>query len=734
MSRFGSAQLIAPFFILMGLCLGEAKALTFNGVAAGDMTRSSVILWTRVDNNGAETGLTAQIATDASFNHIVQVKSGRTSKANNYTWKMAVRGLEANRRYYYRFLDSTSSSPTGSFYTLPDPKTLVPFKIGFSGDADAGFRPYPAMANFGSAQNPGSTDLNGFIFLGDTIYETNVPGLQGFSSSNAPKATDSATDIAADMPILFNRYLANLCVTNLDGTPNCLERGGLSSMLSSTGIYTLLDNHEIFGALQSGGAPIAALKENFNAAFAVNTSGTFNNDTIAFHGETKAFYNMLPTAVNIEGTVTKDAVNSGLKVSNLMTPGQPTIRNPKDPRSHNKPMNFFVRNWGRAASYIQLDDRTFRDARMLAPARYAPMPQSITEQEAIVDPQTGKLPDFQLNDLGDAAPGVYMLANSERKRTMLGETQLQWLKAQLLAAKASGSVWIVISVSTPIDQRGSLTDSKSWSGGYPVQRNEILKFIADQKLRNVIFLTADDHNSRIVPLQYQPDPVNSPEKWARLPGVFQILAGPMGAKGPHAITDHSFQNIERLATETNADLLLWQQPGLGLSDYPGVSEVWRNKDGVLVEETQPTPVDFYAPDQFGYTTLAWDLYGHLKIEFWGLNSYAQNLYPSGASEIQKILSFKVKPMQSPLEVSLMPARISTDRGAWINIKGGSGKGAFSYQVSSNGSVSCGIKKVGSKAFLTASGGVGVCSVLVTKAGDSTYPTPESAPTVSIRVN
>ena len=86
-------------------------------------------------------------------------------------------------------------------------------------------------------------------------------------------------------------------------------------------------------------------------------------------------------------------------------------------------------------------------------------------------------------------------------RTMLGATQLAWLKQALLDAKAAGVVWKVIAVSTPIDEAGSssgngvipLDTAKAWISNYRAERNDLLKFIDDNDIHNVVFLTTDDH-------------------------------------------------------------------------------------------------------------------------------------------------------------------------------------------------------------------------------------------------
>ena len=634
-----------------------AKA-KFLGISAGDMTQDSVILWSRVDG-ATFPAASVDVAKDISFQSVITTVQSDIRPENNNTIKLKVSGLEANTQYFYRFSVSSVKSWTGSFFTNPDPQTPSPFKIAFTGDADQKYRPYPAIEYFGNSMNAGSTGLNAFIYLGDTIYESTANGLLGFGRKTTdvpiPLGTDSATVAVHAMHVLNRRYDANIQGVDPLGLPHDERVTGLNgarSLLAATGVYTLLDNHEIFGALQSGGAPLDAVKENSNPDYAINSVGPYNNDSIAFLAETKAFYNNMPTAVNIDGVIdpAKPANERyGLSFSNLLTPQAPVVKS-NDPRGSEKPANYFSRRWGKNIYYIQLDDRSFRDARMAAPARYALTPAKYPLQEARFD-STGKLDPTQAYtsgfQKGDPLPGVFMSANKVKGRTMLGSDQLAWLLAELDKAKATHATWTVIAVSTPIDQRGPLTDSKSWAGGYPAERNVIMKKIVDLGLHNVVFLTADDHSARVNTLNYQPDPEND-SNWASVPYAFQILAGPMGAVGPDSAPfsvskplKDDFAEVVKQTNETNAELNSFQQPILGLVGYPGLSGVTRLFDDAAA--TSPTPIDFYTPDTFGYTTLDWDAMGLLTVRFWGIKAYAAETYPKPYSKARKIIEFSVSP-------------------------------------------------------------------------------------------
>ena len=76
---------------------GAANAsVVFDAVAAGDMTSSDAILWTRAVNGGATTGLTVQVATDAAFANVVSSIAGSTVATNDFTMKVDASGLASN--------------------------------------------------------------------------------------------------------------------------------------------------------------------------------------------------------------------------------------------------------------------------------------------------------------------------------------------------------------------------------------------------------------------------------------------------------------------------------------------------------------------------------------------------------------------------------------------------------------------------------------------------------------
>src|SRR5207244_3209837 len=107
---------------------------------------------------------------------------------------------------------------------------------------------------------------------------------------------------------------------------------------------------------------------------------------------------------------------------------------------------------------------------------------------------------------------------------------------ELLVAQAQGVPWKFVVISSPIQHIGraseiavDLDSGKSWEGGYRVERDRLLKFIDDQGIDNVVFLTTDNHNTMINNLRYRhvPEDPSAPLVPAR--NAFEILTGPVGA-------------------------------------------------------------------------------------------------------------------------------------------------------------------------------------------------------------
>ena len=162
-------------------------------------------------------------------------------------------------------------------------------------------------------------------------------------------------------------------------------------------------------------------------------------------------------------------------------------------------------------------------------------------------------------------------------RTMLGRKQLDRLKADLLAAQSDNIVWKFVAVPEPIQNLGVLAASDRFEG-YASERSELLGFIHDNAIENVVFISADIHGTIINDLTYQrrEDVLNA------LATVGNPLAAPQIKTSAFEITTGSVafepgfgdSVLALLAAVPNGDLLLAQLfAGVGVSDLQGFNNL-----------------------------------------------------------------------------------------------------------------------------------------------------------------
>jgi phosphodiesterase/alkaline phosphatase D-like protein len=419
-------------------------------------------------------------------------------------------------------------------------------------------------------------DLDYFIFLGDTIYET------------ASKGSPATEDVFANR----DRSLADYRRKNLENILPVATGGfaGLKALYAAQGGYTLFDNHELGNRqFQSGGAsagePPGKGVDARDAANDVNRSGSFMNASAGFEVLLQAYKEFEP-----------------IREQRVQAPG--------DARIDGTQKLYFAQRWGRNSIFINVDDRSYRDIRLI---------------KADGTDDTGLRADN---------PG----------RTMLGRTQLRWLEDTLLNAEQLKIVWKFVAISSPIDQLGA-DSGKSWFGGYRAERNQLLKFIAERQIGHVVFLSTDDHLNRVNELSYAPDPAH-PDRLERVAGAFTIVAGPLGASGPDTVTMHDFISLKAKAEVLTSGQAKMHIDPVGLDPtFPGLTSVFREGDPDADRLRQP--IDFYSPDSFNYVVLDISKNGKtLSVDTWGIDSYQANMFPepglSGAP--RRILGFKIVDM------------------------------------------------------------------------------------------
>lgn len=154
----------------------DALAPFYHGVASGDPLFDRVIIWTRVTPKDSlpEIEVTWQVALENDFAGIISSGTEITDPSKDYTVKVDVEGLEAEKSYYYRFIALNDTSIIGKTRTAAVNADSVRFGIVSCSNYEFGyFNGYARLAD---------EQLDAIVHLGDYIYEYG-PGTYGDSTT-----------------------------------------------------------------------------------------------------------------------------------------------------------------------------------------------------------------------------------------------------------------------------------------------------------------------------------------------------------------------------------------------------------------------------------------------------------------------------------------------------------------------------------------------------------------------
>ena len=169
---------LACIFLVVSVVVSADASRGFSsGVAAGDVTENSAIIWVRPD---WLTVVRFELATDEAFTAIEQQTELLASPDADLTIKLALSNLVPNTEYFYRFTTVGApeiTSPVGRFRTAPPADEPAPLRFVFSGDVGYRFAPFPAFAQLARE------DADFFLWFGDTVYADDVAAEGGAATT-----------------------------------------------------------------------------------------------------------------------------------------------------------------------------------------------------------------------------------------------------------------------------------------------------------------------------------------------------------------------------------------------------------------------------------------------------------------------------------------------------------------------------------------------------------------------
>lgn len=197
---FGAGALAIP-----GAAAAIAARGFTHGVASGEPSQNSVLLWTRYVS-ARDTMLHAEVSESPSFERVVDGGSVTASAEHDHTAKLTATGLQPGRWYYYRFRAANGDvSPVGRTRTLPD-GPVGRFGLGVFSCSNLPFGWFNAYAHAAVRD-----DLDVMVHLGDYLYEYQRGRYPAESASLPGRLIDPASEIIqlADYRLRHAAYLAD---------------------------------------------------------------------------------------------------------------------------------------------------------------------------------------------------------------------------------------------------------------------------------------------------------------------------------------------------------------------------------------------------------------------------------------------------------------------------------------------------------------------------------------------
>ncbi len=232
----------------------SARAALPNGIAAGDTTATSSVLWARSDTLGS---LTFDLYSDAGLTNLVTSATATVTDVA-LPVKTDLSGLTPGTQYYYKATDSTNTSLTGKFSTFAT-SGYNGLRFGVSGDWRGELASYP------SVKNVPARDLAFWVSLGDTIY-----------ADDASKVTTAVAGQATTIAEYRAKHQEVYTATN--------GLNSVSDLRASTSVFAMIDDHEVTNDF-AGGALIGSDSRFAGTGAAtdlINTSTLFKAGLQAF--------------------------------------------------------------------------------------------------------------------------------------------------------------------------------------------------------------------------------------------------------------------------------------------------------------------------------------------------------------------------------------------------------------------------------------------------------------------
>jgi alkaline phosphatase D len=496
-----------PFAGCRPTAVGKPKRFIFpQGVASADPQPDSIVLWTHVEDAEGKLdyiSLTLQVCMDESFQSVVVEQNVEAQSDRDNTVRVVLNGLDPRTTYYYRFIVSDgSSSPIGRTWTAPRHEDEAELSVAVASCQHymrGYFSAYRRLINDdATALDNRKVDL--IIHTGDFFYETPSWG----------------TDLNGE----------EVSLTNPDGTERTILPfpDGEERSNNRTRAKTLNDFRHLYKTYISDPDLMEARRlfpfvyvwddhELMNDYWQSHLTNTvYQNRKV---DSNQAWFEYMPSALNTawEGPLgenhAKDFEHPGQleDVQEAVFDDDYLNLEPNNLKAIHSISIYRSLRWGKLADLFAIDGRSYRGDRgvpnEILSAGVVPYPSDPIDPAFVETMNAGRT----ANNGNPPDTVIYEGKEVENVRknspvgSVLGRKQKSWLKGSL---QESTAVWKTIINNTPFMRfgfdvsfreggtSGGIFWSDSWDG-YPVERRELMTYLKDQKIPNVVSLTGDRH-------------------------------------------------------------------------------------------------------------------------------------------------------------------------------------------------------------------------------------------------
>ncbi len=475
------------------------------GVASGDPTSDSVILWTRrpYAQSQSTAALTVELAEDREFSRVVAVTRAAVSASEDWTCRVLIGGLRAAQEYWYRFTDEQGcGSRIGRTLTAPAESDTRPVRYAFVSCQNANFGAQNAYRRmiYEDEKAPANERLGFVLHLGDFIYEIvwypedRPGGMYDRRVSELVRYPDAEKHEDFHIPTNVEGYRAVYRAY--------LHDADLQDARARWPFVNMWDNHEFswlgwqsFQEFQGVTRPQQTRKVAAMQAFF-----EYQPARITKPGKSGLERFDPPNVVNAPITHFDDQ-GMGQEPNNLAALASLT--------------GYRALRWGRNVELIVTDQRSYRsedpvgraEARVFTSDDFPQLvPQEVIEILDAGRAYSGGQPPATITV---GAHTVDNFRRSEPPQTILGATQKKWFLERLKSSTATWKVW-GNTVGT-LDYRADPQNlpsglGRKWPGsGYAgmaggdfgdafYERGEIYDFVRDQRVTGFVTIAGDRHS------------------------------------------------------------------------------------------------------------------------------------------------------------------------------------------------------------------------------------------------